>query len=433
MNAVTDRRLTAADLSPDQRQVYDAMLEWSRFPFAEVSLLTVGGYAGTGKSTLLGVFAASTELTVAYVSFTGRASSVLGRKLAASGVRTASKLKPPEGMRQTTKASRFYDFSLTGGVNDPPFCGTIHRLLYHPIINEKTEELLGWTKRDSLDRDYSLIVIDEASMVSDDILADLQVHKVPILAVGDHGQLPPVAAAGSLMENPDLRLERIHRQAEGNPIIQLSRSVRETGWLDRKWADGSRVRFVKRADTATIEKAFGEAKSTGDLLSLGLLCWTNKTRIRMNAHARRGCGFQGVPNEGEVVICLKNKPPVFNGMRGVLASPGKLDKWRVSASIAFPEEGLPPMPIAMCAGQFNREKPFRDLEELHKRGIEVWSMGDAGDLFDFGYAMTVHKSQGSQFDHAMFYVDRPENGGDDWRRFAYTAVTRAANRLTVLV
>ncbi len=401
----TDKQLTREDLSPDQREVYEAIIRWCHGGFGEcvgsMTLLTIGGFAGVGKSSLLGVFAAETKLRVAYCAFTGRAASVLQRKL-----RVAGCMSP---------------------------VSTIHRLIYLPVIDSKTEEVLGWRKRERLDG-IDLIVIDEASMVSGKMLDDLKVYGKPILAVGDHGQLPPVMDSGDLMKSPDLRLEKIHRQAESSPIIQFSKVVRETGCLDRRLADGDKIRFASRRD---IEAVLAEAYFSASIVStlnVGVLCWTNETRIRLNGYARRCLKFRGVPNQGEVVICLKNAPPLYNGMRGILATPGELQDYKVVASVGFPEEGLPPVFLEMFAGQFNRKATYKSIDELRARGVIVDSMKAAGSLFDFGYALTCHKSQGSQFNHAIVYVDRREEpNSDDWRRWAYTAVTRASDRLTVLV
>lgn len=443
-------------LSPDQRDVYEAMIEWSHGRSVGVGsneLLTMAGFAGSGKSTLLGVFAAQTDLLVAYVSFTGRAAGVLGRKLAAAGVRTASKLQPPEDLQRRHDAGRtvsdrvkaLYDFALRANPNPPPLCSTIHRLLYRPIIDEKTEELRGWVRRTELDRDYDLIVIDEASMVGDELLNDLQLFGVPILAVGDHGQLPPVMGTGSLMANPDLRLEKIHRQAEGSRIIQLSRVIRETGKLDRRLADGKEVIFARRTETPLLQAAFSDARAKRRLLDVGAICWMNKTRVALNCYARQGAGFRGAPGSGEVVICLKNMTrssgelPIYNGMRGQIdaGSGGGVDGWRIPAYVSFPDEGLDSIPLEMCAAQFNREKTFGSLEELQERlggPGNIATMRDAGSLFDFGYAMTCHKCIGSQFKSAIFYCDRvPEPQSDDWRRFSYTAITRASERLLVML
>jgi exodeoxyribonuclease-5 len=219
----TDKQLTREDLSPDQREVYEAIIRWCHGSLGErygnSMLLTIGGFAGVGKSSLLGVFAAETKLRVAYCAFTGRAASVLQRKLRAAGCNAA--------------------------------VTTIHRLIYLPVIDSKTEEVLGWKKRQHLDG-IDLIVIDEASMVSGKMLDDLKIYGKPILAVGDHGQLPPVMDSGDLMKNPDLRLEKIHRQAESSPIIQFSKVVRETGCLDRRLADGDKIRFASRRDIESV-------------------------------------------------------------------------------------------------------------------------------------------------------------------------------------
>jgi exodeoxyribonuclease-5 len=444
MASTSDKKLTVADLSPDQREVYESILEWTggevgmKNPFdktgGSTGLLTCGGYAGSGKSTLLGVFASTTDLHVAYAAFTGRAASILERKLKACGVKTSSK---PFMDAQKMERSRFaHLFS-----SDPnaTYCGTIHRLLYRPVINSK-DELVGFQKRDQLDRSYDLIVVDEASMVGDEMLVDLKQHGVPILAVGDHGQLPPVQQSGSLMQNPMLRLEKIHRQAADSPVIQLAHLIREGGrFKDFKgWNDDVRKLLKTKTDDVLTE--------LGGLES-GVLCWTNKTRVALNARARKALGFSGPPKKGEILICLRNMPPVFNGMRGVLLEDSQMNKedpsdnpfkdsreWILRSRLEFPDEGVPADTYTMCSMQFNREKTLGNVDEVNEQyGLELRSMKEAGSLFDFGYVLTTHKSQGSSFEHAVFYVDRPEAPDqEDWRRWAYTAVTRSSKRLSVL-
>ena len=112
-----------------------------------------------------------------------------------------------------------------------------------------------------LDRNYGLIIVDEASMVDDMMIRDLRSFGVPILAVGDHGQLPPVGGVGSLMKNPNLRLEQIHRQAEGNPIIALSKMMREEGRLPESMP-GDAVRFERlRFVDKLIEERYEDASA----------------------------------------------------------------------------------------------------------------------------------------------------------------------------
>lgn len=434
-SAVGDARVELSDLSVDQREVYEAVLAWQAGSGGSHRVLTLGGVAGSGKSTLVGVLARAFEerrMTVAYAALTGRASSILGRKLAAAGASVTGKVRPDAKQKAAGAGSsvqlELFDSALKarGG---PAFCGTLHRLLYRAVVNDR-EELLGWRKRVALDRQYDLLVIDEASMISREVLEDLTVHGVPVLAVGDHGQLPPVGSSGSVVDDPELRLEKIHRQAAGNPIIALSDVIRRTGVLRTKLADGKQVIFGDRKkDLRRFLRGAGG-------LSRGIVCWRNETRVWLNGVTREEAGFEGEPKKNEVLICLRNAPPVFNGMRGLLTSDSVVPDatpWIVSAEIAFPEENLPSAPMVLCASQFNRPELFREVEELRGLGIPVRSMSEAGMLFDFGYALTCHKAQGSEFDTGVVYLDRRQDPtSEDWRRWCYTAVTRAKRRLIVL-
>jgi exodeoxyribonuclease-5 len=438
-------------LSDDQQEVFDQIIRWLRGnkepavfaarQAADSSILTVGGLGGTGKTTLLGHLAheigvinsaSDDRLLPAYVAYTGRASSILGRKLTDQGVQTTRRFRGP-----TRLDNNYFDESL-GEHSGPPLCTTIHGLLYRPVIDPKTEELRGWAKREFLDRKYDVIVVDEASMVSDEILRDILAHNVPVLAVGDHGQLPPVMASGALMQSPRLKLEKIHRQAEGSAIIRLAHHVRNGGQLDdfqpRPGEDA--VQFLSKRDLPSLLKASlpSHPDATRTYLDVGLLCWKNETRVRLNGEVRRALGFNGIPKQGEVVVCLRNNPPVFNGMRGVLdADVENFDEESIAFTASYPFEKLYAERAIACSAQFNRPTTFASLDEMQRAGVHVKSMKEAGQLFDFGYALTVHKSQGSQFDHAVIYLDRPEKPWDeDYCRWMYTAITRAAEKVTVL-
>jgi exodeoxyribonuclease-5 len=488
------------DLSDDQRYAYDHIIGWMRHDSGS-SVLTLGGYAGSGKSTLVSLVAEQVDRP-AFVAYTGKASSVLKRKLAQAGVETIGAQPRKDGQRS---------------LDERPFCGTIHSLIYRPCdcrepkivetrkpcpkdgcgaetlwLNEQSTCAAGhvgavknakafeaikskktfvyaekdedgrckhcggkeWLRRDVLDRDYGLIIVDEASMVDDMMLRDLKEYSVPILAVGDHGQLPPVGGAGSLMRSPQLRLEKIHRQAEGNPIVALSKMIREEGRLPNE-LPGDAVRFGRlRFKDSILEERYTDA-SPARLLEMGLACYTNRRRVGLNLDVRRirGTARYGreLPRKGEHVVCLRNQkgkngaPPIYNGMRGVMASdalPKEIKNSRgekinesetqLIGSVAFPEDGIDARDYEMLRNQFNRDKTYQSPEEL-ERETGLHSFGMAGSLFDFGYAMTVHKMQGSQYDDLAVCVERPGPVGDeDWRRWLYTATTRAAKKLTIL-
>ena len=303
--------------------------------------------------------------------------------------------------------------------------------MFKPIIDSQTEELKGWTARDVLDRKYKRIIMDEASSVSDEMLRVIRVHGIPILAVGDHGQLGPVRASGALMQNPMLRLEQIHRQAEGSPIVALARHVREGGKLRdfAGWNEDCRLR--PRSETEAVMR---ETLTEPNRLDVTFIAWANKTRVRINRLARQLQGYTGPPVPGEPIVALHNYGAVCNGMRGLLAEPSFLDEkrgWILHANVAFPDDGMAGEWHEMNGYQFNRVYPFTNIEELREHGIPTDTISGGGRLFDFGYCLTCHKAQGSQFDHVVVIYERDQDS-DEARRWNYTAVSRAARRLTVV-
>jgi hypothetical protein len=386
-------------LSEDQQDVLDAMLGFASGEHDGAdNLMTVGGYAGTGKSTLLGLFAEQMQkngVCPAYVTPTGRAASVLRKKLAACGVKT-------------TKAR---------GEQGTPFCHTIHGLTKFPTVNNRGE-LMGFEPAPSV-VGYDLLVIDEASMVGGEMLRHLQSFNLPILAVGDHGQLPPVLDSAGLMDNPDMRLEKIHRQAADNPIIALSARVRETGELDRSLEDGVRLRFMnRRAGRQAIAEQLRDKKISP--FDKAIICAYNRTRVELNRFARDVLELTTspvYPKKDDLIICLKNLHllGIMNGMRGVMledASQDEKTEWQITGSMRFPDEDLEidgewllTKVGGMCWPGFMREKPFATVEEFNKEVVQMFpklGRADGSDYpahhmnmlgwpFDFGYAMTAHK------------------------------------------
>jgi len=390
------------ELSSDQRSVYDAMLEWVRLRYS--NLLTVGGYAGTGKTTLAAQLAKQlqTQRKIAFCALSGRAASVMGAKLREAGF----------------------------AFGDRHSCSTIHRLIYKPEMDEDTGEVISWSRKEKLGCD--LIVMDEASMVSSYIYNDVSQYGVPILAIGDHGQLPPIEGNFSLMEAPHLRLEKIHRQAEGNPIIQLSAAVRGGESVEPWHADGNHITWHDKRDWRGCLALTYQDPSKA--LDRAVLCYTNRVRTQFNEATRKIMGYGPDPQEGDIVICVKNRNEemIFNGYRGVMRS-AKMLKHHVKGSVDFPTESIS-YGGKMFRYQFNRARTFRSYDEMEEAGFNARSWEAAGALFDYGYALTVHKAQGSQFSHVVLCKERkpPKVDEESYQRWLYTAVTRAADTLTVL-
>ncbi len=384
------------DLSPDQKNVLDKIIYWFKKEKGIKQYISLGGYAGTGKTTLIAVLREELakldkKLKVGFVAYTGKAARVLKIKLKEQKV------------------------ILKGDT-----VSTIHGLIYSPIVDEK-EVIIGWQKKEKIECD--LIIIDEASMVDELIWSHLLSYKVPIIVVGDHGQLPPIKGNFNLMQEPELKLEQIHRQARQNPIIGLSIQAREYGLIRAgKYSQGVR-KFLP--EDLEAQEEMGEMLTNFNTDTL-ILCGYNTTRRRLNNHIRTALGFESPePQPGDRVICLRNNQTerIFNGMLGTIIHIKKKDTSWYEAEINMDgEEGNYQGLISV--DQFNSELPMN----FTKKRSQI--MG--GDLFDFGYALTVHKAQGSQAKRVILFEERfKQMSDDDWKRWLYTAVTRAEEELYI--
>ena len=182
------------------------------------------------------------------------------------------------------------------------------------------------------------------------------------------------------------------------------------------------------------------------------MTWTNRQRVALNHEVRTALGTANLPPKaGEAVICLKNKAPIYNGMRGVVMTDSKvmadgeevpggdvaraakemnLDTTYVQykTTVDFVEDGLTE-DVDMADAQLFTEKTI-DYDTAQK---EELSLSKLGDLYDFGYAMTCHKMQGSSSDEVIVFLDgvrMPDR--EQMTRWLYTAATRASSRLILV-
>lgn len=387
-----------SDLSADQVVAFDSVVSWLADPNRRQWFI-LGGYAGTGKTTVTAALAEMFEedgISVHYCAYTGKAASVLRTKMAGSSI-------------------------------NPDKISTIHNLLYVPITDEQTGEVLGWRKvgQDTWWELIDLIVVDEGSMVPSQIWGDLLDLRVPILIVGDHGQLPPVGDAIQLIQNPDVRLEKIHRQALGNPILALATHVRAGRKLERFEPSDNRVRFLND---------FLSVAHTMNLEHVSI-CYTNATRTLLNTIVRERLKLPAsIPTDGDLVVCLKNvnSIQVFNGMRGILSNLVQHQHWpeHLSANVFFPQENTN-IPARMNLEQFGKPT-FKQFSDIKSSRYTSWD--DVGMLFDYGYVLTCHKMQGSQAKEVTVAVEKwLGKTEDDRRRWLYTACTRASERLNLVL
>jgi len=381
------------DLSSDQTIVLTNLIDWVNYKHKD-NFITLGGYAGTGKSTLIAELRkqldlSNKDLKVAFCSYTGKATQVLKIKLL-----TLKVLFPKDNI------------------------STIHSLIYSPLTSE-VGQVLGWEKKEKLN--FDLIVVDEASMLNSIIWQDLLSYKIPIIAVGDHGQLPPIEGTFNLMLEPMLKLEKIHRQAENNPIIKLSMLAREEGEIKVGNYSGT-VRKILRQEVDSQESITDYlANYSPENL---ILCGYNFTRIKLNRYIRSNFEYSSaVPAIGDKVICLRNNhsKQIFNGMTGTIKSLESENNDSYYTEINLSDEGITYKGL-IAKSQFNSPKTLSYNDKL--KGI---------DLFDFGYALTVHKAQGSQANKVLLFEEKfPQMNDDLWRRWLYTGITRATEGLLLV-
>lgn len=398
------RQFADVSLSKEQVVARDAILKAikSRKPKT-----VLGGYAGTGKSTLLGtmalMFQHDLKLNVAYAAPTGKAAGVLRRSLAANGVRSG-------------------------------FCGTLHRLIYKPVV-DSLGNVTNWDRVQSLG--YDLIVVDEASMVTGQILEDLEEYGIPIIFCGDHGQLPPVGEEINLMAEPDVRLETVRRQALENPIVALGFLIRAGGdW--KKFVENCQSPEVQRIPSHDYMEyvlglfdGFQNRPMSQDPM---LVCPTNRQRNDLNRAVRMGIKSDQALSLGERVICLKNayldSGMMANGFRGRVTKIGySRNQNHVCGDVLFADEGLALEQGYMNRHQFGLDQTFKTIDSV-PGSPSAWDQ--VGLLFDYGYALTGHKAQGSQVEHAVVFAQRGGMKEDDWRRWLYTSAMRATKQLTLI-
>lgn len=350
----------------------------------------LGGYAGTGKSTLAVGVPEALGVSVEYASFTGKAALVMRQK----GCRNA---------------------------------GTIHSKMYLP---EDEEDENGNPKFSlAAESPFSLaelIVVDEMSMVNEELGRDLLSFGVPVLVLGDPFQLPPPKGAGFFTSNPpDFLLTEVHRQARGNPIIDLSMRLREGKGLMYGTYGASRI--------------MGAAEARGQGVGADqILVGKNDTRHAYNAAYRRKAGITAkFPQPGEKLVCLRNDKALnlFNGgLWRVVSSyeehgPESREPSKRVAGVSLmleslDEDNVPPRYV-WCPQVFFEGNAEAEQEMMRR------FRGEA-QYFNFGYVLTVHKAQGSQWPWCHI-INESFVARDHRSRWMYTALTRASEKMTLVL
>lgn len=402
--------------SSKQDRALKTVHSWFKDP-SSPQCFRIFGFAGSGKTTLARHFAEGVDGDVLFAAFTGKAAHVLRQK----GCRDASTIhsliyhtsdKSSSTLKQLEGNLAQLVAELQAEGKDPQRDKKALELAERIRVEKKNVSRPSFRLNfDSPVRKASLVVIDECSMVDGEMGADLLSFGTKVLVLGDPAQLPPVGGAGYFTENvdPDIMLDEIHRQASDNPIIALATKVRNGERLDFGSYGGSRV---MSKDELTSEIAMGADQ---------ILVGRNKTRFAYNRRLRQLHGRSDpLPQLGDRLVCLRNNHDagLLNGAiwDTVEAFPPEDDRMWLKVS---DEDGVTTLEVEAHTHHFlgkADQLPFYERKEAEE--------------FDYGYALTVHKSQGSQWDDVLV-MDESWCFRKDASRHLYTAITRAAEKVTV--
>ena len=365
----------------------------------------ISGYAGTGKSTLVKFIISALsskginpDVDVCYTSFTGKACQVLQKK---------------------------------GNKN----VSTLHKLLYESFPKPNG----GFYRRPKPALGYKIIVVDEVSMVPKSLIDLLFSHKdLYILCLGDSMQLPPISKEedNHLLDEPNIFLDKIMRQAEQSEIIRLSKKIREGETFEEEFKKGNEVQIYSMKE-----------------LNTGMLTWadqiltaTNATRISVNSKIRDMLGRGTMPENGDKIICLRNywdifESPLVNGTIDYLKNcsesycsiPPRADKNNIKEIplvigdfITDTNEVIPNLNMDKNCLLYGEKTLDWKTEYTLNKSFKNFSIPKE---FTYGYAITYWKSQGSEWDKVLVIEEKFPYDKETHKKALYTACTRAVEKL----
>ena len=368
--------------------------------------VTICGFAGVGKSTLVKFAIEALDVDqdrVTYACYTGKAAEVLRRK----GNKNAM---------------------------------TLHRLLYDSIPRPGG----GFFRKPKMSLEYDIVVVDEISLAPKSMIDMLLKHKVFCIFIGDSFQLPQIdkTEAHDYLEHPDIFLSTIMRQAEESEIIRLTMKIRNREEID--FYEGKEVIIAPKASLVTGHYTWADQ----------IICATNATRVAVNNQVRNLLGYHGNPQDGERMICLRNywddisesgEGALVNGSTGIIRNPFetyieapyyvKMKNHRMPSicGVFYSDDGEVYNNVDMDKNMIEKGEPFLDWRESYALGKLKMKIGDiVPRQFSYGYAITCHKSQGSEFEKVLVLEESFPFVKLEHARWLYTACTRASEKLVLL-
>ena len=375
---------------------------------------TIAGYAGTGKTTLIRFIVDALlnegikERDIVFCAYTGKATLVLQQK----------------GNDNAT---------------------TLHKLLYE----SKPRPDGTFFRIPKQELNYRVIIVDECSMAPKNMIELLLSHSgIYVIFSGDNAQLPPIDkdTDNHLLDNPHIFLDEIQRQAAESDIIQLSLAIREGKPL--KSYKGTNAIIVNKKDFNTGMMTWADQ----------ILCATNKTRVSLNNQMRQLLNRGDEPEDGDKLICLRNYDEfcsddgnvLVNGTTGFVKNCynsfvtiprymlkgkdiGKDNSFNTLEGTFVGELGDDYGKLIMDYSEITTGERCMDPKTIYMLGRNKNNLHLIPMEFTYGYAITTHKAQGSEWDKILVVEERFPFDRDEHKRWLYTAVTRSADKVVVVL
>ena len=368
--------------------------------------IVISGYAGSGKSTLVRFIVEALEIPeeeICYATFTGKAAEVLRKK---------------------------------GNPNSL----TLHKLLYENYPRKDGT----FYRRPKLSLEYKVVVVDEISMAPKEMVDLLLKFPVFCIFLGDPFQLPPIYkdTDNGLLEHPDVFLDEIMRQAAESEIIQLTMKIRNHQPIS--YFKGKEVMIIPKSELLTGHLTWADM----------IICGTNNQRLTTNKEMRKILGYEKDIEEGEKVIIKRNYwdclnfdfEPLVNGSVGYInnirESYAIIPKYIKNLDNYFIESfnaNFRPE-VGSIYPEFKFDKRFLIEEvsditpqiEYQIRRNAFLEIPDIPLRMTYGYAITCHSAQGSQWDKVLVLEEKFPYDKEEHARWLYTACTRPAQKLVLV-
>lgn len=384
------------ELNTSQQKVFNDAINWWRHGTEQT--FEISGPPGSGKSFLIDKIVKALKIDsnrIAPMAYTGSA---------AINMRT-------KGMYSArTIFSWLYDFIEVPVLNDKG------EPILDPVFNKPKFKMRFVPK--SYLPDIDLIIVDEAGMVPEEMRNIIDSMGIPVIAAGDIDQLPPVAGKSGYLTEPWKvhKLTEIMRQANDNTIVQFSQML----------IKGIEIPHGKFKNVTVLYE--DEINDNMIAQSDIVICGKNTTRDNINNHIRHDMfGFTNpTPNLGERLVCRKNNWQIesgginlTNGLVGnciTMIGPDSFNQKDVTFKMSFKPDII--------------DSYFKDIDvdlrymTSDKKGRDALleTNFSKGNKFEFGYAITTHMSQGSEFNRGMYFEEYLNKNIN--RNLHYVGITR---------